>query len=166
MEEAVRRAVLWHQGQLPPGENLSCYDMHVAGPKLPPEGGMPTRFHTYACLFPEKGLYIAMNTGAWPGCSISAVELRELIAATEAPSEKILDQRRIATTYVGASTASYRWEYAKLVAQHARLPIAFFAVGDTRDSNERVAYLRIVVFAPLAKVIAEFKRAAPQIHLN
>lgn len=167
MNSPTRKAVLWHQGQLSPSENLSSYDLHIAGPKLPADGTRPTRFHTYACLFPEQGLYVAENTGAWPGYGINAAELRQIIADAQVPEAKILDQDAIAAHYVGpGATAQFRWSAALAMAMAIRLPIGFYAVGNTADNNEQVVYLRVVALAPLAMVIKKFKEAAPQIGFN
>jgi hypothetical protein len=161
------RAVLWHRGQLPPKEMLSFYDLHIDGPSLSADGTNPIRFHTYACLFPERGIYVAENTGDWPDCSINPIELRQIIAEAEVSREKILDQREVTAQYVGPGASdNFRWDFALSLAMSQNLPIAFYTVGNTLTGNERVVYLRVVAIAPLAMVIAKFKEVAPQISLN
>ena len=170
MQELVERAVNWHRNSLPPHENLPFFVTHVAGPKLHGDVKNPARFHTYACLYPELGRYVAMNTSEWseyPGCTISAAELREVIASLAVPPEKIEQQRAVAAHYIGhGSTAFIRWQMALESCATFRLPVGMLMVGTTVAASERVVYMQTMALAPLAKVVALFKEAAPQINLN
>ncbi|HKX72663.1 MAG TPA: hypothetical protein VJM32_01475 [Candidatus Saccharimonadales bacterium] len=162
----IERAIRWHLGQLPPNERVSCYDVHISGPMLHGDVVEPTMFHTYACLYPAEGLYIAANSGMWPGRGISAADLRKIIADTTISPEKVRDQDRVAEQYVGPGTSDVqRWALACATSVSFQLPVAMYMVGDTQAKGERVVYLRAIAIAPLGLAVAEFKRAAPQINL-
>ena len=170
MQELVARAVRWHRNSLPPHENLSYFTMHVAGPQLHTGVSNPTRFHTYACLYPDLGQYVAMNTSEWsdyPDCTISAIELREVIASLVVPPEKIEQQRKVAAHFFGSSaTTWFRWQAALQLCATFQLPVGMLMVGTTAAASERVVYMQTMALAPLVKVAAAFKEAAPQINFN
>lgn len=163
LNRLVQRAVLWHEGRLPRSEALPYYDFHIAGPN--PTASTVIRFHTYACLFPELGRYLALNTHEWPDCSISPIEMRNIIAAAAAPQKKIAEQRKLIVAHIGPSSPRLHWMTAVSMAQASQLPTGFYAVGDTLE-GERIVYLRAVLTAPLDLLIAEFKKAAPRINFN
>lgn len=170
MQELVERAVKWHRGELSANENLSNFAMHVAGPKLHDGSKNPTRFHTYACLYPELGRYVAMNTNEWsewPDCTINAMELREVVASLTIPPEKIQQQRAVAAEYLGSGvSAQFCREMALAACAVSRLPVGMLVVGNTAATSERVVYMHTVAVAPLTWVATQFKEAAPQINFN
>lgn len=167
MQQLVERAVNWHRNSLPPHENIASFVMHVAGPKLHGDVVNPARFHTYACLYPELGRYVAMNTSEWddyPDCTISAAELREVIADLAIPSEKIEQQRKVAAQFFGSSaTTWFRWHAALQLCATVQLPVGMLMVGTTAATSERVVYMQTMALAPLVKVANAFKEAAPQV---
>lgn len=162
----VRRAVLWHRGQLPPNESLPRFDMYVTGIPIHGDVDEPTYFHTYACLYPAQGVYVAMNTAEWEGYSVAPQEIRDTIAAFTPPPEKVEAQRRVAAEAFPGSSAAMRWRLACTLTDGLRLPVACMAFGHTQRGGKLSVYQISEELAPLVKVAQEFKRAAPQISKN
>lgn len=164
--ERVQRAIQWHRSQLPPAEMMSRFDMYVTGVPIHGNVDKPTRFHTYACLFPVQGTYVAMNTGEWgEDCYVSPLEIRRIIADFTPPPEKVDAQRRIASEVFPGSSAAQRWTYACTLAEEFKLPVAFMAFGHTLRGGELSVYQGSAELAPLVRVAQQFKQAAP-LNLN
>jgi|GEM_PF-5723050 len=165
--ELVVRAAYWYGGKLPAYESLERFIMQVHGPRDEMHND-PTTYHTFACLYPELGLYLAADTARsskpaeW---NVTADVIRERINGFEPPEHHILHQRQLAAERMPGSTAAMRWDAAVMAASLSRLPVAMVAFGHTVQA-ELVVYQQSVVLAPLAKVSAAFKRAAPRINLN
>ena len=154
-----KRVIDWYLGALPLQECPASYDHHISGPYLGGNVQRPTVFHTFACLYPDRGSYCAFSVGE-DKLRVSAADLRQLISTVEITPGAVQRQRAIADHYVGHETSDEdRWRFAKAAAMFSRLPVGFFSIGNTLADNEQAVYLRVAVAAPLERVIAEFKRA-------
>ena len=165
--ELVVRAAHWYGGRLPLHESLESFSVHVRGPRDDAHDANTT-YHTFACFYPERGLYVAADTaqgekpGAW---KVTADVIRDTINGFDPPARHIQHQRRLAAERIPGSTAATRWETALMIAGLCNLPVAMVAFGHTAG-NELVAYQQSVVLAPLVKVSETLKRYAPRISLN
>jgi hypothetical protein len=127
---------------------------------------MDVRFHTYACLFPARNQYIAVNTGDWHDGNITAAELRRIISTATVSQKKIAEQRKLMVEQFGAAPLRiYQWKTAMSLAEAYKLPIGFYAVGNTPE-GKRVVFLCVLLSAPLDMMIAKFKKATPNIHFD
>jgi hypothetical protein len=163
--ELIERARKWFGGLLPPEEDMEKFTVHVVGPRLGP--GLVVEFHSFACFYPVRGIYIAsgFKGGERPERRVDALKIRETIAGFDPSEQHVLHQRRLAADRLPGSSASERWIVAVATSHAYDLPVALIAFGHSQD-GKLVAYTMSGVMAPLRRVASEMKRAAPQISMN
>lgn len=171
MDDAARlveRAALWFGRQLPEGEQAKDYSVHVLGPGYSPvDPDLPT-YHTFACLYPNRGMYIAMNTerGVRPvHRRVTGTEIRDVIAGFTPSRERVQEQRALAGAVLPFTSIPIRWNAALAVGSILELPVAVMAFGHNRN-DELVVVQKSLLSAPLGIVAVMFKKATPHVILN
>jgi hypothetical protein len=171
MDDAVRqaeRAVLWFGGQLPAGEQAKGYSVHVLGPGSSPVDPDFHTYHTFACLYPNRGMYSVMNPerGVKPAHRrVTDTEVRDVIAGFTPSREHVQEQRTQAGVVLPLTSFTVRWNAALAVGSILELPVAVMAFGHNRN-GQLVVDQKSLLPAPLNKVAATFKRAAPHVIPN
>jgi hypothetical protein len=160
----IARAQEWFGGLLSPEEDMEKFTVHVVGPSTVEQ---IVGFHSYACFYPDRQLYIAggFKDEEKPAWRVDALKIREIIAGFNPSQGHVLHQRRLAEERMPRSSASERWLAANALSDICELPVMLVAFGHTQ-SDELVAYTASSVLAPLRKVASEMKRVAPQISMN
>jgi hypothetical protein len=163
--DMIERAQRWFGGLLPDEEDMEKFTVHVAGPRL--AGAQTAHFHSFACFYPLREIYIAggFKDKERPDWRVTALQIREVIAGFNPSEEHVLHQRRLAEERVPGLSAYQRWLFAVTTSNALDLPVMLVAFGHT-PGNELVAYTMSGVMAPLRRVAVEMKRAAPHISMK
>jgi hypothetical protein len=165
----VKRAALWFGGRLPAEEQMESYSVHVTGPAFDPEDPLGVTYHTFACLYPDRGMYVVMGTTPAgtenPAWKVTGPQIRDIIAGFTPSEEHVIAQRKLAGAAMPGSTIVLRWDAAVTLGALFELPVAVIAFGHSR-THELVAYQQSIMITPLVKLATVFKGAAPRVILN
>ena len=165
----VMRAANWFAGRLPPAEQTPSFQAHVLGPKFDADDPDAIVFHTFACTFPHRGIYVALSmvTDNVPAhWRVTGPRIRDVITEYTPTPDQVTRQRESVGPTLSGLTSNQRWELALGIASLFDVPLAMMAFGHHRPSDTLVVYQQSVQLAPLVRVAKHFKEKAPRINLN